>query len=295
MSKTPRYPQDVQYSHNVERYARAKFLDDTTDNMSLYLSPTGVFIAIDLAYNLHSAFGNRFPGAKPLIQQAMAKIMKANPALYILREKIKKKLQLYSSQPTKPYISNQNYGQLFSNQIIWSLPVEEQPKQIIETRIKVEDRSPAVLSPVLPLMPAALLPSHRGLPHQPPLLDHPGPCHAPIRSPDGHHGLPHQPATLDQPGSPPPPEATTASQSYKMALLLLTTSQSYDVALCLPLVYLGALFFPSGSCCYAISYMDTSMFHYIIKSQSVIKLYLMNVPINPDEAATYNATVLPLP
>ena len=40
-------------SHDVERYARAKFLDYTTDNMSIYPSPTGVLVAIDLAYNLH--------------------------------------------------------------------------------------------------------------------------------------------------------------------------------------------------------------------------------------------------
>jgi pre-mRNA-processing factor 8 len=66
-----------------------------------------------------SAFGNWFPGIKPLIQQAMAKIMKANPALYVLRERIRKALQLYSSEPTEPYLSSQNYGELFSNQIIW--------------------------------------------------------------------------------------------------------------------------------------------------------------------------------
>jgi hypothetical protein len=63
-------------SHDIERYTRAKFLDYTTDNMSIYPSPTGVMIGIDLAYNLHSAYGNWFPGMKPLIQQAMAKIMK---------------------------------------------------------------------------------------------------------------------------------------------------------------------------------------------------------------------------
>ena len=56
---------------------------------------------------------------KPLIQQAMAKIMKANPALYVLRERVRKALQLYSSEPTEPYLSSQNYGELFSNQIIW--------------------------------------------------------------------------------------------------------------------------------------------------------------------------------
>ena len=60
----------------VERYARAKFLDYTTDNMSIYPSPTGALIAIDLAYNLYSGYGAWFPGCKPLIQQAMAKIVK---------------------------------------------------------------------------------------------------------------------------------------------------------------------------------------------------------------------------
>jgi len=55
-------------SHDIERYARAKFLDYTTDNLSLYPSPTGVLIAIDLCYNMHSAFGNWFPNLKPLLQ-----------------------------------------------------------------------------------------------------------------------------------------------------------------------------------------------------------------------------------
>ena len=86
------------------RYARAKFLDYTTDNMSIYPSPTGCLIAIDLAYNLHSAFGNWFPGVKVLVQSAMAKIMKSNPALFVLRERIRKGLQLYSSEPTEPYV-----------------------------------------------------------------------------------------------------------------------------------------------------------------------------------------------
>ena len=43
--------------------------------------------------------------------------MKANPALYVLRERIRKGLQLYSSEPTEPYLSSQNYGELFSNQV----------------------------------------------------------------------------------------------------------------------------------------------------------------------------------
>ncbi|GAO50212.1 PRP8 pre-mRNA processing factor 8 [Saitoella complicata NRRL Y-17804] len=106
-------------SHDIERYTRAKFLDYTTDSQSIYPSPHGVMVGIDLAYNLHSAYGNYFPGMKPLLQQATAKIMKANPALYVLRERIRKALQLYSSEPTEPYLSSSNYAELFSNQIIW--------------------------------------------------------------------------------------------------------------------------------------------------------------------------------
>jgi pre-mRNA-processing factor 8 len=122
---TNKYWLDVQLrwgdfdSHDIERYARAKYLDYTTDNMSIYPSPTGCLLAIDLAYSLYSGFGNFIPGGKPLLQQAMAKIIKANPALYVLRERIRKGLQLYSSEPTEPYLSSQNYGELFSNQVIW--------------------------------------------------------------------------------------------------------------------------------------------------------------------------------
>ncbi len=67
-------------SHDIERYARAKFLDYTSDAMTRYPSATGVLIAIDLAYNLYSGFGYWFQqGAKPLLQQAMAKIIKVRP------------------------------------------------------------------------------------------------------------------------------------------------------------------------------------------------------------------------
>jgi pre-mRNA-processing factor 8 len=106
-------------SHDIERYTRARFLDYTTDSMSIYPSPTGLMVGIDLAYNLYSAYGNWIPGMKPLVQAAMAKIMKASPALFVLRERIRKGLQLYSSEPTEPYLSSQNYGELFSNQCSW--------------------------------------------------------------------------------------------------------------------------------------------------------------------------------
>ncbi|PJF18143.1 hypothetical protein PSACC_02043, partial [Paramicrosporidium saccamoebae] len=122
---TQKYWIDVQLrwgdfdSHDIERYTRAKFLDYTTDNMSIYPSPTGVMVGIDLAYNMYSAYGNWLPGMKPLLQQAMGKIIKASPALYVLRERIRKGLQLYSSEAAEPYLNSQNYGELFSNQTVW--------------------------------------------------------------------------------------------------------------------------------------------------------------------------------
>ena len=104
-------------SHDIERYVRAKYLDYTSDSMSIYPSATGLMIGIDLAYNLYSAYGQYFPGLKQLVQQAMAKIMKANPALYVLRERIRKGLQLYATESNQEFLNSQNYSELFSNQI----------------------------------------------------------------------------------------------------------------------------------------------------------------------------------
>lgn len=103
-------------SHDIGRYARAKFLDYTTDNTSSYPSPTGIIIAIDLAYNMYEVYGNWFPGLKQLMQNAMKEIMKANPALYVLRERVRKALQLYQSQPQEALLNSNNYSELFNNE-----------------------------------------------------------------------------------------------------------------------------------------------------------------------------------
>ncbi|KAJ7105771.1 PRP8 domain IV core-domain-containing protein [Mycena crocata] len=94
------------FKWNISRPSLVTDVKDVqvSDSMSIYPSPTGVMIGTDLAYNLWSAYGNWFPGMKPLIQQAMAKIMKATPAANVLRERIRKGLQLYSSEPMEPYL-----------------------------------------------------------------------------------------------------------------------------------------------------------------------------------------------
>lgn len=104
-------------SHDISRYTRAKFLDYTSDGISVYPAPTGVMVGIDLAYNMFDGYGNWFPGLKPLMQQAMSKIMKANPALFVLRERIRKGLQLYQSQPQEAFLNSQNYSELFSKDV----------------------------------------------------------------------------------------------------------------------------------------------------------------------------------
>ncbi|OVF08136.1 putative U4/U6-U5 snRNP complex subunit [Clavispora lusitaniae] len=103
-------------SHDISRYTRAKFLDYTTDSVSAYPSPTGAMVGVDLAYNVYDVYGNWFSGFKPLMQNAMKEIMKANPALHVLRERIRKGLQLYQSQPQVALLNSSNYAELFNDE-----------------------------------------------------------------------------------------------------------------------------------------------------------------------------------
>ncbi|CAA0831443.1 Pre-mRNA-processing-splicing factor [Striga hermonthica] len=68
---------------NIEQYTWARFIDYTADNMMTYPSPTGILIAIDLAYNLYSAYRNWFSGLKPLLSKALNKIMKESDNLVV--------------------------------------------------------------------------------------------------------------------------------------------------------------------------------------------------------------------
>lgn len=47
----------------------------------------------------------------------MRTIMKANPALYVLRERIRKGLQIYQSSVQEPFLNSSNYAELFNNDI----------------------------------------------------------------------------------------------------------------------------------------------------------------------------------
>ncbi|THY17362.1 pre-mRNA-processing-splicing factor 8 [Aureobasidium pullulans] len=118
-------------SHDIERYVRAKYLDYTSDSMSIYPSATGLMIGIDLAYNLYSAYGQYFPGnltTKPI-----------NGAIFIFNPRTG---QLFLKIiHTSVWAGQKRLGQLAKWKtaeevaaLIRSLPVEEQPKQLIVTR-----------------------------------------------------------------------------------------------------------------------------------------------------------------
>lgn len=96
-------------SHDITKYTRAKFLDYTSDGVSLYPSKTGLIICYDLAYNTYDAFGNWFPGLKKLVNSALEKMKQANPSLFILRERIRKALQLHQTQNQQPHLTASNY------------------------------------------------------------------------------------------------------------------------------------------------------------------------------------------
>lgn len=139
---TTKYWFDVQLrwgdydSHDIERYCRQKFLDYVSDPNSNYVSNTGVLLGIDLAYNQYSGYGHWIPGSKELVQRAMAKIMESNPALGVLRDRIRTGLQLYSSEPTEQLLSSDNYMTLFSDQTTWFVDDTNVYKVIVQKTVE---------------------------------------------------------------------------------------------------------------------------------------------------------------
>ena len=102
-------------SHDIERYSRAKFLDYSNDKNSVYPCRTGILISFDLAYNIASAFGYWFPNLKFFLKKELEKIMKTNPSLFILRERIKKSLRLYTNEIKESFLDFENFFNIFSS------------------------------------------------------------------------------------------------------------------------------------------------------------------------------------
>ena len=106
-------------SHDIERYARGKFMDFTVYKNAFYPFKYGIIIAIDLCYNLFSGFGYSFSNLKHHLLTGLKKLMKNNSALYILRDRIRKGLQLYSGKCLDSIINKEDYFEMFKSGISW--------------------------------------------------------------------------------------------------------------------------------------------------------------------------------
>lgn len=106
-------------SHDIERYAREKFLDFTVYQNGLYPCKYGIIVGIDLSYNIFSGFGFVFPHLKEIMSLNLNKIMKSNSALYILRDRIRKGLQLHTGRISGLTLSIGNYFEIFQSGIFW--------------------------------------------------------------------------------------------------------------------------------------------------------------------------------
>ena len=106
-------------SHDIERHAREKFLDFTLYQNGSYPCNYGIIVAIDLSYNLFSGFGFGFPRLKEVLNSEFTKIMRGNSALYILRDRIRKSLQLYTKKIPEINLSLDNFSDIFKIGISW--------------------------------------------------------------------------------------------------------------------------------------------------------------------------------
>lgn len=79
------------------KYAKVRFLECTTDPLTKYPSKDGFVVVLDLCYNTFSAYGNLNKELKSVVRNAMERIIVENITLHILRERLRKALQLYTS------------------------------------------------------------------------------------------------------------------------------------------------------------------------------------------------------
>ena len=93
--------------HDNDTYSKFKFFEYSNDNNYLYQSKTRIIITIDLAYNIYSTYGYLIE----IVRKSMNKIMKLNFVLFVLR--IRKALQLYSSELVEPFFNLSNYSIIY--------------------------------------------------------------------------------------------------------------------------------------------------------------------------------------
>eukprot|EP00477_Mikrocytos_mackini_P002140 GAHX01002346.1.p1 GENE.GAHX01002346.1~~GAHX01002346.1.p1 ORF type:complete len:2012 (-),score=317.38 GAHX01002346.1:41-6076(-) len=104
---------------DVQESCRRRYYGLTSHPLSVYPSPLGVVIVIDLCYSTWSMFGRTTDNIRTTIVDLMSKVMRLNPALWVLRERVRKSLQLHQSEPITAYITPANYGDLFGKKKHW--------------------------------------------------------------------------------------------------------------------------------------------------------------------------------
>eukprot|EP00792_Barthelona_sp_PAP020_P004627 TRINITY_DN2246_c0_g1_i1.p1 TRINITY_DN2246_c0_g1~~TRINITY_DN2246_c0_g1_i1.p1 ORF type:complete len:2283 (-),score=561.88 TRINITY_DN2246_c0_g1_i1:22-6870(-) len=102
-------------NHDIDKYAKVKFMEYTHDMITKYPCEHGLMIAVDLCYNSWSAYGHWFRGLKVFIENTLKKLFEENPALNMLRERIRNSLQLSTSKLSTAMINSGNFTQLFEN------------------------------------------------------------------------------------------------------------------------------------------------------------------------------------
>lgn len=82
---------------DTHRYAKTRFAECAADPQTRYPAGSGFVVALDLCYNTWSGYGNFNEEIKAVLRSSMATIVGENAMLHILRERLRKALQLYTS------------------------------------------------------------------------------------------------------------------------------------------------------------------------------------------------------
>lgn len=82
---------------DTDKYAKVRFTECVTDPLTRYPTDKGFVVALDLCYNTFSVYGNLSRELRLVLNTSMERIITDNVTLHILRERLRKALQLYTS------------------------------------------------------------------------------------------------------------------------------------------------------------------------------------------------------
>ncbi|AFM98118.1 U5 snRNP spliceosome subunit [Encephalitozoon hellem ATCC 50504] len=79
------------------KYAKTRYAESLVDPQTRYPVPNGFVVVLDLCYNTWSSYGSLNGELKAVLSSSMEKIIAGNAMLHVLRERLRKALQLYTS------------------------------------------------------------------------------------------------------------------------------------------------------------------------------------------------------